>query len=130
MLTFVGKSEAEGVAIVEAAVGADAVVHADKASHWDALHGRFEIYRVNHSEAYSLNGYCTNMAESFFSRPRRAEVGTLRHISRPCLYAYAGEMVWREDNHRVSNGTQALIVGEAAMASRKWAGHRQRQRAA
>lgn len=129
MLTFVGKSEAEGVAIVAAVVEAGAVVHADEASHWDALHARFETFRINHSEAYSLNGACTNMAESFFSRLRRAEVGTHHHISGPYLYAYAGEMAWREDNRRVSNGTQAFIVGEAAMASgvsRKWAGYWQR----
>lgn len=129
MLTFVGKSEAEGVAIVAAVVEADAVVHADEASHWDALHGRFETLRINHSEAYSLNGACTNMAESFFSRLRRAEVGTHHHISGPYLYAYAGEMAWREDNRRVSNGTQAFIVGEAAMASgvsRTWSGYWQR----
>nr|WP_066817979.1 IS1595 family transposase [Sphingomonas mali] len=129
MLTFVGKSEADGVEIVATVVEAGAVVHADEASHWDALHARYETLRINHSEAYSLNGACTNMAESFFSRLRRAEIGTHHHISGPYLYAYAGEMAWREDNRRVSNGTQAHMVGEAAMASgvsRKWAGYWQR----
>lgn len=129
MLTFVGKNEAEGVEIVSAVVEADAVIHADEAGHWDALHARYETKRINHREAYSLNGACTNMAESFFSRLRRAEVGTHHHISGPYLYAYAGEMAWREDNRRVSNGTQVFMVGEAAMASRvsrKWAGYWQR----
>lgn len=69
------------------------------------------------------------MAEIFFSGLRRAEVGTHHHISGPYLYAYADEMAWREDNRRVSNETQAFIVGEAAVApgvSRKWAGYWQR----
>ena len=125
MLTFVGKSEAEGVAHVAARVDADAVIHADEATHWDALHSRFVAHRINHSEAYSLNGACTNQAESFFSRLRRAEIGTHHHIAGPYLNAYASEMAWREDNRRESNGTQAGMVLEAAMdapVSRTWAG--------
>jgi hypothetical protein len=31
--------------------------------------------RINHPEAYSLDGACTNYAEEYFSRLRRAEVG-------------------------------------------------------
>ncbi|QDZ08533.1 IS1595 family transposase [Sphingomonas panacisoli] len=129
MLTFVGKSEGEGVAHVARVVEAGSVVHADEASHWDALHGRYETFRINHSEAYSLDGACTNQAESFFSRLRRAEVGTHHHIAGPYLYAYAGEMAWREDNRRVANGDQAAMVVRSAMVSpvsRKWAGYWQR----
>ena len=51
-------------------------------------------------------GVCTNQAESYFSRLRRAEIGTHHHIAGPYLHAYAGEMSWREDNRRVSNGGQ------------------------
>ena len=43
-------------------------------------------------EAYSLDGACTNMAESFFSRLRRAEIGTPHHIAGRYLAAYASEM--------------------------------------
>ncbi|MEG3176819.1 IS1595 family transposase [Sphingomonas sp. RB3P16] len=128
-LTFVGNREAEGVALVAKRVAPGAVVHADEASHWDALHARYETFRINHSEAYSLNGACTNQAESFFSRLRRAEVGVHHHIAGPYLYAYAGEMAWREDNRRVANGEQAGKVARAAMVSpvsRKWAGYWQR----
>lgn len=129
MLTFVGKSEGEGVAHVARVVQPGSVVHADEASHWDALHGRFETFRINHSQAYALDGACTNQAESFFSRLRRAEVGTHHHIAGPYLYAYAGEMAWREDNRRVANGDQAAMVVRSAMVSpvsRKWAGYWQR----
>ena len=128
-ITFVGKSEAEGVARVKAHVAADAIVHADEASHWDALHGSFEARRINHSVAYSDGIACTNMAESFFSRLRRMEIGTHHHIAGPYLSAYSAEASWREDNRRVDNGSQAMMVGAAGLASRQsraWAGYWQR----
>jgi hypothetical protein len=37
--------------------------------------------RINHREAYSLDGACTNQAEEYFSRLRRAEVGIHHHIA-------------------------------------------------
>ena len=128
-LTFVGKSEAVGVALVAANVAPGTVVHADEASHWDKLHARYETFRINHSEAYSANGACTNQAESFFSRLRRAEAGVHHRIAGEYLNAYAGEMAWREDNRRVANGSQAAMVVRSAMVSpvsRKWAGYWQR----
>ena len=72
---------------------------------------------------------CTNQAESFFSRLRRAEIGTHHHIAGPYLSAYANEMAWRENNRRVSNGEQYLAMVGAAMAhpvSRQWKGYWQR----
>ncbi len=72
-LTFVGKSEAQGVALVRDYVAPNAVIMADEASHWDALHGSHVAHRINHSECYSTADACTNQAESFFSRLRRAE---------------------------------------------------------
>ena len=70
------------------------------------------------------------MAESFFSRLRRAEIGTHHHIAGPYLAAYAAEMDWREDRRRVSNGEQfAAIVTAAAKhpISRQWKGYWQRR---
>jgi hypothetical protein len=70
-LPFVVKHESDGVEIARRRIAPKAQVHADEASHWDALHAYFEAHRINHSEAYSLNGICTNQAESYFSRLRR-----------------------------------------------------------
>ena len=70
-----------------------------------------------------------NQAESYFSRLRRAEIGTHHHIAGPYLNAYANEMAWREDHRRVANGSQAALVGRAVMASRQsrnWTGYWQR----
>jgi hypothetical protein len=81
---------------------------ADEAASWDDLHAKFETKRINHSEAYSNGTTSTNMAESFFSRLRRAEVGTHHHISGRYLGMYASEMAWREDNRRKPNGELCL----------------------
>lgn len=127
--THVAESEAAGVPFVLATVQPGTIVHADEASHWDQLHARFLTKRINHSEAYSADGACTNAAESFFSRLRRAEIGTHHHIAGPYLAGYAAEMAWREDNRRVSNGEQYLAATSAALAhpvSRQWKGYWQR----
>lgn len=129
-LTYVTPTEAAGVALVAQRVEKGATVHADEASHWDKLAARFPIKRINHKEAYSKDGACTNQAESFFSRLRRAEIGTHHHIAGKYLHAYAAEMAWREDFNRESNGTQFLMVVGASMAapkSKTWCGYWQKQ---
>jgi transposase-like protein len=127
--THVARTEADGVPFVMSRVRRGTVIHADEASHWDALEARFLTKRINHSEAYSTPEACTNMAESFFSRLRRAEIGTHHHIAGPYLSAYAAEMGWREDRRRVSNGEQFLAATAAALrhpVSRQWKGYWQR----
>lgn len=131
-LTQVTKTEGDGVPLVMARVASGSVIHADEASHWDALHTHYDMKRINHSFAYSHDGACTNMAESFFSRLRRAELGTHHHIRRRYLASYAGEMAWREDNRRESNGTQYGAILHAAThhpVSRQWKGYWQRSAA-
>jgi transposase-like protein len=128
-LPFVVRSEDEAVPHVRDHVGTLATIFADEGSGWDALHAGWETRRVNHSVAYFDEGVCTNQAESYFSRLRRAEIGTHHHIAGPYLAAYANEMSWREDNRRVSNGHQAAMVTRSVMASkvsRNWAGYWQR----
>ena len=128
-LPFVFKSEAQGVQAIAARVKPDAVIHADEARGRDVLHDRFLTKRINHQECYSDGDACTNQTESFFSRLRRAEIGIHHHISGSYLYAYAGEMAWRENNRRVSNGAQYLGVTAAALnapVSRQWKGYWQR----
>jgi hypothetical protein len=58
--------------------------------------------------SYSDGETCTNAAESFFSRIRRAEIGVHHKLAGNYLGAYAAEMAWREDNRRRSNGAQFL----------------------
>jgi transposase-like protein len=131
-LPFVAKSEAASLPTIVASVAPGSTVYADEAAAWDNLHAKFLTKRINHSEAYSTPEACTNMAESFFSRLRRAEIGTHHHIAGPYLNAYAAEMGWREDHRRVSNGQQYLAVASAALThpvSRQWKGYWQRSAA-
>ena len=128
-LTFVTKSEDAAVPKIRQIVEKGSTLYADEAAHWDQLHASYEAKRINHSEAYSKDGACTNMAESFFSRLRRMELGTHHHISGAYLDAYATEANWREDHRRVSNGEQYLMVAAATIkhnVSAKWAGYWQR----
>lgn len=128
-LPFVFNSERDSLPTVVARVQPGSVVHADESSSWDALHAKFEARRINHSVAFSDDGACTNQAESFFSRLRRAEIGTHHHISGRYLHAYANEMAWREDMRRESNGSQFQAVVRAGLVhpvSREWKGYWQR----
>jgi hypothetical protein len=108
-------SESQAASFIRARIAKGTVVHADEAASWDNLHERFEIKSINHQEAYSLDGACTNMAEEYFSRLRRAEIGIHHHIAGAYLLRYAQESSWREDNRRVSNGDQVNRVAALAM---------------
>jgi transposase-like protein len=128
-LPLVFKSEDEAVPTIRARVASGTKLFADEASSWDALHARFDMKRINHSIAFSDDGACTNQAESFFSRLRRAEWGQHHHICGQYLGAYAGEMAWREDHRRASNGEAYRLTAAAALAhpkSQVWAGYWQR----
>ena len=132
-LPFVFKSEAQSIATIGEYVAPTATVYADEARSWDALHARFLTKRINHEVCYSDGEACTNMAESFFSRLRRSEIGVHHHFAGRYLSCYANEMAWREDNRRVSNGAQYLGVTAAALnspVSRQWKGYWQRTQAA
>ena len=106
-------------------------MHADEARAWDELHASFDMKRINHREAYSKDGACTNQAESYISRLRRAEIGQHHHIAGPHLDQYAAEMAWREDMRRNDTGTQFNACGRVALGqpqSPAWAGYWQRHR--
>jgi transposase-like protein len=132
-LTAVVAKESDAIPFIRSRVQPETTVHADEAGGWDRLHAYYEMRRVNHSISYSQDGACTNWAESYFARLRRAELGQHHHISGKYLHAYAGEMAWKEDNRRQANGAQHEAVTGAALAhpvSRTWAGYWQRGRQA
>lgn len=128
-LAFVFKGEGQSVNTIADRVQTGSTIFADEATHWDALHSLYVTKRINHQESYSANGASTNMAESFFSRLRRAEIGTHHHFSGPYLHTYASEMAWRENYRRQGNGEQFLMLANAALShpvSRNWKGYWQR----
>ena len=131
-LTHVCKMEDDAVPAILEHVTPGSTIYADEGSGWDSLHARYAMRRVNHSIGFMDDGVCTNQAESYFSRLRRAEIGTHHHISGRYLHAYANEMAWREDHRRKSNGTQYLCAASAALnhpVSRQWKGYWQRSMA-
>jgi hypothetical protein len=117
-LPGVFKSEAAALGWIKARVAKGTKIMADEAPSWNDLQSRFEISRIDHSQAYSLDGIYTNNAESFFSRMRRAELGHHHHVAGPYLVRYAQESAWREDNRRVSNGDQARRTVGLALAAK------------
>ena len=128
-LPFVCKTEDAALPAIRERVAIGSTVYADEAACWDQLSARYLTKRINHSEAYSDGEACTNQAESFFSRLRRAEIGIHHHVSGPYLNAYAHEMTWRENHRRISNGEHYLMVANAAAAhpiSKQWCGYWQK----
>lgn len=127
---FVCRTEDQSVDTIRARVASGTKVYADEASSWDALHDSYDTRRINHSVQFKDEDACTNQAESFFSRLRRAEIGTHHHISGRYLQSYANEMAWREDHSRESNGAQYLMAVTAALTSpvsRDWKGYWQKK---
>jgi hypothetical protein len=117
-LPGVYRSEGEALDFIRRKIAPGTEVHADESGAWNALHGRFIMKRINHQEAYSLNDACTNDAESFFARMRRAEIGHHHHIAGPYLIRFAQEMAWREDHRRDSNGSQVDRVVALVMKNK------------
>jgi hypothetical protein len=56
-------SESQASASIRGRIAKGTVVHADEAGSWDNLRERFEVKQINHQEANSLDGACTNQAE-------------------------------------------------------------------
>lgn len=132
-LTSVARHEAEGVDFAMERLEKSALLNADEATHWDILEAFFPVNRINHSEAYSLEGACTNQAESYFSRLRRMIGGQHHHVSGKYLHQYAAHTAWLEDHRRESNGALASRIVRNAMkapVSRQWNGYWQRGSAA
>ena len=109
------RSEGSALSWIKKRIQPGTIVNADEGAAWDELNKRYEMKRINHQEAYSDDGACTNWAEEFFSRLRRAEIGHHHHIAGTYLLRYAQESSWREDNRRVANGEQTQRVAHLAM---------------
>lgn len=130
-LPYVFQTEDESVEAVGAHIEQGSIVYADKAGHWDALELKFETKRIDHGQVYSDGESCTNQAESYFARLRRAEIGVHHHIAGPNLEEYADSMAWREDNRRLSNGAQHTMLSHSALhhqPSRTWVGYWKKRR--
>jgi transposase-like protein len=109
------QSEGDALSFIRNRVARDTEIHADESPAWNDLAARYSMKRINHQLAYSDDGACTNGAESYFSRIRRAEIGHHHHVSGVYLARYAQESAWREDHRWVDNGSQVKGVVHLAM---------------
>ena len=112
------KTEGAALSYIRRHVAAGTEIMADEANSWNDLHAHYEVKRINHQLGYSMDGACTNAAEGFFSRLRRAEVGHHHHIAGAYLARYAQESAWREGHRRADNGAQAKGVVRLALAAK------------
>jgi transposase-like protein len=132
-LTQVFKTESASVSFIKSRVAKGTELMADEANSWNELHASYAMLRINHEKAYSDNGACTNGAEEFFSRMRRAEIGHHHHVANVYLARYASESAWRDDHRRMDNGAQFRAIG-ALVAKNKpsvdFCGYWQRAKAA
>jgi hypothetical protein len=117
-LAQVFAAETDAVAAVRLQIAKGTTVQADESPAWNTLHAGFAMRRINHQDGYSIDGACTNGAESYFSRLRRGELGHHHHIAGRYLVRYAQEAAWREDLRRASNGEQVYGVVGLAMRCR------------
>ncbi len=132
-LAQVFPSEEAALSAIRLRVARGTTVHADESPAWNKLHASYAMLRVNHQQGYSIDGACTNGAESYFSRLRRGEAGHHHHIAGPYLGRYAQEAAWREDHRRAGNGEQVHGVVRLAMRCRPsidFCGYWQRAQAA
>jgi hypothetical protein len=80
-LTQTFPNEGASVSFIKSRVAKGTELMADEAGSWNDLNASFAMKRIDHSFAYSAEGACTNGAEEFFSRLRRAEIGHHHHIA-------------------------------------------------
>jgi ISXO2-like transposase domain len=57
-------SESQAASFIRARIAKGTTVHADESSAWDGLNERFEMKRIDHSQAYSFDGACTNQPKN------------------------------------------------------------------
>ena len=112
------RSESAALSFIRNRVARETEIMVDESTAWNDLATRYVVKTINHQLAYSADGACTNGAESFFSRMRRAEQGHHHHISGVYLGRYAQESAWREDHRRVDNGGQVRGVVALALAAK------------
>jgi hypothetical protein len=121
--------ESDGIAFARERIVEGGGVAADDLRHWDVLASSFTMERIDHSEAYSLDGAHTNLAESYFARLRRMIRGQHHRVEAAKLHAYAAHAGWLEDHRRQSNGELADRLMRRVLEapfSGTWSGYWQR----
>ncbi len=126
-------SESDGAHKAQDVIESGSAIYTDDAGEYNRLAARYTLTKVNHSQRYADGDACTNWAESYFARLRRAEMGTHHHMSGKYLLGYANEVSWREDRRRYGgqeNYEELLRFASGHPVSRQWKGYWQRRKEA
>ncbi|WP_139857304.1 hypothetical protein [Bradyrhizobium ivorense] len=110
---------------VRASIAKEAGAHPDEAISWDNFEISwdnfdecFQIKRISHQKAYSLDGACADMAEEYVSCLRRTEIGFDNPVTCTRLLRYAQQSSRPEDNRRVSHPNQVNRTPRSRFAVR------------
>lgn len=105
--TFVIKNAKSDVVtqLVKQHVSPYAIIMTDSGSEFSKFGIELHNFhgQVNHSKEYqTFDGINNNMAETFFARLRRAELGKFNGMRHPYMALYAAECAWRDTVKRMS----------------------------
>ena len=115
-LTVVTRTDREAIAFIRRHVAPGTIIYTDYAATYKRLSSFYDVRRIDHAnEGYSVDGRCTNSAESFFSRVKRSVKGTHHHIAGPYTDLYASSLSWREDHRRTPAGQQFELMVRSAL---------------
>lgn len=93
-------------------------INTDESHAYDVLMPFYDLCTVNHKEEYRSDlGVTNNQAESYFARFKRMYYGQMHKMSNAYLLNYANEVAYREDNRRVSNGSQFRDILEKCLTT-------------
>jgi hypothetical protein len=109
-LTLICKKESDAVDWINRIVKNGSTIFADGAHAFDSLSHLYNLLRIHHNVAYSADGACTNWAESFFARVRRAHTGVYHRIGGRNLDLFVAEMAWREDHRKLSLEARTMSI--------------------
>lgn len=93
ILTWVAKQEAHARPFICEVIEPGAKVFADKASGFKPMRGRFQVFQINHDQAFYTPEACTNAIETLWAL-MRVMGRTHRHIAQNYLDLYAAEAAW------------------------------------
>jgi len=123
------ENERDAIELARRHVEPGALIRTDENPAYNRLSSWFEHETVEHSKEYAtIDGIDSNQAESYFSRLRRFEYGTIHRVSPQYLMDYANEMAWREDYRRKTEKAKLTDLLEKLFfngLSRWWRGYHQ-----
>lgn len=90
---WVAKEEAHARRFICEAITPGSKVFADMASGFKPMRGRFQVFQINHKQAFCTPEACTNAIETLWAL-MRVMGRTHRHIAQNYLDLYAAEAAW------------------------------------